>query len=94
MAGDRIDEIAALLSEAEKAHHQYEVRQLEGATDANWARWYAGYLVEQGISAQVGHAVTVEDLQQFLLDSHDQFQTANTGETWTAYVARRIQYEL
>jgi hypothetical protein len=90
MAADRIDEIAALLKQASDAHHQYEVNRLKGQFDQAWPRWYAGYAVEQGISALLGHAVIVEALAQFLAASNAEFEAAQPGEPWEDYTARAI----
>ncbi len=40
------DELAELLREAEEAHAAYEEDELDGATDPDWAEWYARYIVE------------------------------------------------
>ena len=94
MAADRSDEIIALLDEAAQAHRRYEQTQLHGAADENWARWYAAYLVEQGISASLGHAVNINALRDFLITARAEFNQASSSEAWTAYLARRIQHEL
>jgi hypothetical protein len=39
------EELARLLSEAEKAHGQYEKDELGGERDADWAEWYAEFIV-------------------------------------------------
>ncbi len=90
MAADRVEEIAALLVEAGQAHRRYEQAQLHGETDKDWARWYAGYVVEQGISALVGHVVTVDALAGFFADAASAYQRDKPGGSWAAYAAARL----
>ena len=94
MTGDRVYEIAQLLDQAGRAHGKYEETELKGIYDQDWARWYAGYVVEQGISALLGHVVTVDQVAAFFTSSYADFQKANSGEAWSAYTARRLQAEL
>jgi hypothetical protein len=39
------EELARLLREAEKAHGEYEKEKLGGVRDADWASWYAEFIV-------------------------------------------------
>jgi hypothetical protein len=39
------EELTRLLQEAEKAHGQYEKEELGGERDAEWAPWYAEFIV-------------------------------------------------
>jgi len=39
------EELTRLLREAEKAHGQYEKEKLGGERDADWASWYAEFIV-------------------------------------------------
>ena len=94
MALDRVDEIAHLLEQAGQAHGKYEQTELKGVYDQNWALWYAGYVVEQGVSALIGHAVTVDQVARFFTDTYADFQKANSREPWAAYTARRMHAEL
>jgi hypothetical protein len=94
MASDRVEEIAALLELAGRAHGHYEATELHGVYDQDWARWYAGYVVEQGISALLGHAVTVDQVARFFATSHAGFQRDHVGESWDTYTASRMQAEL
>lgn len=90
MAADRVEEIATLLDQAGQAHHNYEQNQLHGTPDTDWPRWYAGYVVEQGISALLGHAITVDALAKFFIDIDAEFQRTRQTESWSGYVARRM----
>ena len=94
MADDRVDEIVSLLEQASQAHGKYETTELHGVYDQEWARWYAGHLVEQGISALLGHAVTVDRLAKFFADTFADYQRDHVTESWDTYAARRMQAEL
>ena len=39
------EDLTRLLREAEKAHGQYEKEKLGGERDADWASWYAEFIV-------------------------------------------------
>ena len=96
MAADRVDAISALLAETMEAHGKFEETELNGVYDQEWARWYAAYAVEHGIGALVGHAVTTDDLAQFLASSNVEFEQAapKTAESWADYTAGRLAAEL
>lgn len=91
---DRVDEIADLLRQAGRAHARHEQTELKGVYDKVWARWYAGYVVEQGISALIGHMVTVDRLTAFFAESFADYKRDGVTESWDTYTARRIQAEL
>jgi hypothetical protein len=96
MAADRSEAVSALLVETMEAHGRFEETELSGVYDQEWPRWYAAYAVEHGIGALVGHAVTIDQLAQFLASSNVDFeQTApKAAEPWADYTARRITAEL
>jgi len=95
MAGDRVDEITLLLEQAGEAHGRYEQSELKGVYDQQWSRWYAGYVVEQGISALLGHVVTVDQVAAFFASSNLDYEKIKPAvESWAHYTARRIQAEL
>jgi hypothetical protein len=39
------EELTRLLREAEEAHGRYETEELGGERDADWAPWYAEFIV-------------------------------------------------
>jgi hypothetical protein len=39
------EELTRLLREAEEAHGQYEKEELGGERDADWAAWYAEFIM-------------------------------------------------
>ncbi|MEO8393638.1 MAG: hypothetical protein ABI700_11670 [Chloroflexota bacterium] len=94
MAGDRVEEITQLLEQAGQAHGRYEQTELKGVYDQQWPRWYAGRVVEQGISALLDHAVTVDQVAAFFTASYADYQRDKITDAWSAYTARRMQAEL
>jgi len=92
----RIEAIAALLTETEQAHGAYESTELNGVYDQEWARWYAGYAVAQGIAELVGRPVTAGQLAGVLTSTFVEFKNAEPKPTegWAAWTARRITDEL
>jgi hypothetical protein len=53
--------VAALLREAETAHGAYETDVLGGAFDEEWPAWYAAYLLDHGLRAQLPSAENLDD---------------------------------
>jgi hypothetical protein len=93
---DRIAAVRSLLARTEAAHGEYETAELNGVYDQDWARWYAAYAVDHGISGVLGRDVTADDLAVFLARTWDELQQADppTSEPWPAYAGRRIAEEL
>ena len=87
---------AALLVETQEAHGAFEAAELNGIYDQDWPRWYAGYAVDHGIGALVGHTVTADALAAFLASSNAELERTDPKpeEPWAAYTARRIAAEL
>ena len=96
MANDRIGAVTALLVETQQAHGAFEAAELAGVYDKDWPRWYAAYAVDHGIGALVGHAVTVDQLSEYLAASNAELEAADSkhDEPWAAYTGRRIAAEL
>ncbi len=94
--GNTIEAIAALLTDAEAAHGVYESTELNDVYDQAWPSWYAAYAVEHGIGDVLGHAVTADDLEEFLTTSFTDFKEnePSPGEGWASYTARRMTTEL
>jgi hypothetical protein len=93
---DRDEAVTALLVRAEEAHGEYERTELKGMYDEQWPQWYAQYAIEQGIGELLGRRLTVDELSAFLASSYGEFKEASAepGEEWAAYTARRIIAEL
>lgn len=96
MEADRVEAVSALLVRAQEAHGTFEATELNGVYDQDWPRWYAGYAVEHGIGALLGHDVTADELGQLLATSYADFEALNPkpNEPWAAYIARRIAADL
>jgi hypothetical protein len=96
MEAARAEAVNALLAETEGAHGRYEATELNGVYDQEWPRWYAAYAVEHGIGTLLGHAVTTDQLAQFLASGYAEFEQLDPkpSEPWAAYTARRIATEL
>jgi hypothetical protein len=96
MTSDRKEAVTELLRATEAAHGVFETTELNGVYDKEWPRWYAAYAVEHGIGQMVGHAVTVDQLGQFLETSFKEFENADPkpSDPWAAYIAGRIVAEL
>lgn len=95
-AADRVEAIRALLLQAKEAHGTYESTELNGVYDQEWASWYAGYAVENGMGSLLGHDVTVAALAEFLASSYAAFEQSDSkrSEPWAGYIARRMAVEL
>lgn len=82
-------QIAALLSQAGEAHHEYEQNQL-GAYDQNWSIWYAEYIIEQGLGELLNREVNTEQLSQFLSQSSEEYKKSNSEQSWADYTAQKL----
>lgn len=58
--------LAELLGQAGTAHHAFEEEELNGETDEDWPRWYAAYLIEEGITTFFQPPPGLEDLAEQL----------------------------
>ena len=96
MGTDRVEAIIALLEQTQEAHGRFEETELNGVYDQEWPRWYATFAVEHGIGAFVGHAVTADELAEFLARSNAEFERIEPKptESWAAYTASRVAAEL
>ncbi len=96
MEADRTEALSSLLAQTKEAHGVFEATELNGVYDQEWAQWYAGYAVEHGIGATLGHDIATEQLSQFLASSYADFERMDPKPTepWAAYTARRIAEDL
>jgi hypothetical protein len=96
MTTDRTRAIEALLTATEAAHGVYETNELGGVYDEQWAGWYAAYAVEHGIGELVGHAVTTDELERFLINTFNEFMGLDPkpARSWAAWIARRAAADL
>lgn len=93
---DRISAIAALLDQAQAAHHVYERGELAGVYDEQWPAWYAGFVVDHGLGDALGHPVATENVAALLTRGWEELKTAEAKprESWAAWTAARIAAEL
>jgi hypothetical protein len=96
MTDDRVGAIEALLTRTEEAHGAYEMAELNGVYDEDWARWYAAYAVDHGLGGLVGHDVNADRLGTFLSEAFAAFEREDPkpAAPWAAYIAERIASEL
>ena len=83
-------QIAALLSQAGEAHHEYEQNQLGGKYDQNWPTWYAEYVIKEGLGKLLKREVNTEQLGQFLSQSNEEYQKENPSQSWAEYMAGKL----
>jgi hypothetical protein len=86
--------IRDLLVRAKAAHGDYEREELGGIYDEQWPRWYATFLVNEGLAASLRRPVSADDLATLLSDSWSDQQRSAPDEPWESFTARRIQAEL
>lgn len=84
-----INEIRSLLEKAEKAHHLYEQKFLNGNYDKNWADWYSRYLIKEGLNEYVPN-LSFKILTNFLKESNKEILKLNNNFNWAEYVSEKI----
>ncbi len=84
--------VAALLREAESAHGVHETTVLGGNYDADWPRWYASYLLENELAAQLpgDFPLDVDHLAAMLKRTAADYEQEETREPWPDVYARRL----
>ena len=81
--------ISDLLHEAAETHHR--VYRIVDGDDADWASWYADWLIKLSELPQLLGSRPVRSELVYLLVSLDKRYTAeNPDEPWEGYYARRI----
>ena len=92
---DRVEAIEALLERAKAAHGEYERTELNGVYDQDWPRWYASFMVGEGLGSLLGRDVGAEEIGRFFVSSWDEFKATDgeAAEVWTVYTARRMAEE-
>ena len=83
-------EIEALLVRAKVAHGEYEETELGGVYDEQWPRWYARYLVENGVSALVGRSLSPDEVATFLEASWAEQERTAPDEPWEQFTAQQM----
>jgi hypothetical protein len=82
--------LALLLGETFVAHQAYETAELGGAYDQQWPAWYARYLVEHGIGALLGRAVTTEAVAALLAECDEAYKRENPAMSWPDFYAPQL----
>lgn len=89
---DKIDEIAALLSEAAETHSQ--VYRLTDGEDADWASWYAKWLIELSELPDVlGEEPVPSHLIYELVRLEREYAEVQPEEPWELYYAAQLLEE-
>jgi hypothetical protein len=84
--------IAALLRETEAAHGAYQTEVLGGVFDADWAAWYAKYLIDHGLEDHLPRArsLDAETLAAMLTRLAVDDERAETTSPWPDVYAQGI----
>ncbi|HEX2765861.1 MAG TPA: hypothetical protein VHR55_04390 [Candidatus Limnocylindria bacterium] len=92
MTDDRADAIRQLLVRAEAAHGAYEANELAGRYDEAWPRWYARFMVDNGLGGTLGREPSVDDVERVLSSSWAESEASSPtpAESWPALVAERL----
>jgi hypothetical protein len=85
--------VAELLSEVAETHHR--VYRITDGADADWASWYAHWLVELSeLSDVLGRRPVRSELTYLLVLLDKEVSARPPGEPWEQYYARRITEQL
>lgn len=90
MSPNPIAQIAALLSQAGSAHHQFEQTILKGVYDQEWPAWYADYVIRHSLQELLPVPVTTEQLSRFLAENYELYKQENSKLGWADYTAQQI----
>jgi hypothetical protein len=94
MTSNIVRKISPLLTQAGMAHHEYEQNILKGVYDREWARWYADYVLTNGLNKLLKTSITVEQLTQLLVQTNSQYEAENHTQSWSDYTAEKIYSSL
>ncbi len=84
---DKSDQIADLLRQTGLAHHQAFIET--NGEDAEWASWYAGYLLER-LPAILGKDFTSEQLTELLIGLDKQQNADAPDAEWPEFYANQM----
>jgi hypothetical protein len=92
----QLEAVEGLLERAKEAHGEYERTELDGVYDEDWPRWYAHYVVDNGLSDMLGRSVAADEVAALFTKSWAEFSATvfEAEEAWTIYTARRMIEEL
>ena len=81
--------LADLLHEAAETHHR--VYRITDGEDADWASWYADWLIDLSeLPEQLGCKPVRSELVYLLVLLDKEVREQQPGEPWQQYYARRI----
>jgi hypothetical protein len=88
-----IGRVADLLHEAAETHHR--VYRITDGEDADWASWYADWLVRLSELPQLlGGPPVRSDLVHLLVQADRDYTRAQPDEAWERFYAQRITEQL
>ena len=86
--------LITLLKKAGRAHHKYEIRQLEGVTNQAWPVWYADFLIDNGVAELLTSSPNTNQLSKQLKDLDTDYSALPAEDQeaidWPSYYAPRL----
>jgi hypothetical protein len=87
---DTLEQISQLLHEAAETHHR--VYRIVDGDDADWASWYADWLVNLSeLPSLVGSKPVRSELTYLLVGLDKDYTATQPGQPWESYYARKIR---
>jgi len=84
-----VEKVAALLDEASETHHR--VFRITDGDDADWASWYADWLVRLSeLPALLGAAPVRSELVYALVQLDKEYTSAAPDDPWSTHYARDL----
>jgi hypothetical protein len=81
--------VAALLHEAAETHHR--VYRITDGEDADWASWYADWLIQLSeLPDLLGRKPVRSELVHLLVVVDQEFTAQQPAEPWARFYARRL----
>jgi hypothetical protein len=85
-----VDRVTELLHEAAETHHR--VYRIVDGDDADWASWYASWLIELSeLPAELGTAPVRSHLVHALVELDREYVAAAPAERWEEWYAQRLR---
>jgi hypothetical protein len=86
---DVADQVSALLQEAAQTHHR--VFRIVDGEDADWASWYADWLISLSeLPSLVGSKPVRSELIYLLVSLDKEYTAESPAQPWEQYYARSI----
>ena len=84
----RAEQLSTLFAATAEAHHRYE--EETGQPDPDWPRWYASYLLDNGLGGQLGKELSVDEVRRLLAQADESHRANDPGTQWQDYYARYL----